>query len=345
MTPSDPALPRAGPIDGLPVIRPGRRRPLPMLLLAQNAGLVLASLMLALALLVYVGIYAAAQHALPGNFELTSAVNTTMPLACAAVAQTLVVLTSGIDLSVGGVVDLSNAIAAITLGGSVVSMVFWSAVVLAVGALCGLLNGLLVAIGRLQPILVTLATLSIFQGIAIRILPQPGGQVPQAYTDVLASTAAPWSLLYLVAIAALWWAFRRTALGVAIFAVGNDAAAAAANGVATQRARVLAYVLGGMFSAAGGLFLAASATAGDATTGNTYTLTSIVAAVLGGVSLFGGSGSGIGAIVGAFISTMIVNILFFAHIDPLYQSFYEGVFLVIAVVLVGTVGRALRRPA
>ncbi len=65
--------------------------------------------------------------------------------------------------------------------------------------------------------------------------------------------------------------------------------------------------------------------------------------MLGGVSLFGGRGSGIGAILGAFISTMIVNILFFAHIDPLYQSFYEGVFLVLAVVLVGGVGRLLRR--
>ena len=81
-----------------------------------------------------------------------------------------------------------------------------------------------------------------------------------------------------------------------------------------------------------GLFLAANATAGDATTGNGYTLTSIVAVVLGGVSLFGGRGSAVGAICGAFITTMIVNILFFAHINPLYQSFYEGLFLVIAVV-------------
>ncbi len=319
------------------------RRPLWAIALSQNTGLALAALMLAVSLAVYVAIYAAAQHALPGNFELTSAVDTTMPLACAAVAQTLVVLTSGIDLSVGGVVDLANGLAAITLGHSVASMVLGSLVVLATGACCGLVNGLLVAYGRLQPILVTLATLSIFQGVAIRILPQPGGQVPGIYTNLLASTAAPWSLLYVLAIAGFWWMFRRNPLGVAILAVGNDPLAAASNGVATRQARVLAYVLGGTFSAAGGLFLAASATAGDATAGNAYTLTSIVAAVLGGVSLSGGSGSAVGAMIGAFISTVIVDILFFAHIDPLYQSFYEGLFLLVAVVLVGTIGGALRR--
>jgi ribose transport system permease protein len=95
-------------------------------------------------------------------------------------------------------------------------------------------------------------------------------------------------------------------------------------------------------SGAAGLFLAASATAGDATTGNGFTLTSIVAAVLGGVSLFGGRGSAIGAIMGAFVINMIVNILFFAHIDPLYQAFYEGVFLVIAVLAANGIGLLVR---
>ena len=301
--------------------------------------------MLATAIILYTCIYYAAQHRFPGGFELTSSVNSTMPLAFAAIAQTLVILTRGIDLSVGGVVDIANAVAAITLGKSIASQIGWSLLILAIGAACGLINGLLVTGGRLQPILVTLATLSIFQGIAIRILPQPGGQIPDDYTTILANPDAPTSLAYLVLIGLFWWAFRRTRLGVGIYAIGNDEPASQANGVQVRRTRILAYVIGGTFSAAGGLFLAASATAGDATTGNTYTLTSIVAAVLGGVSLFGGRGSGVGAILGAFISTMIVNILFFSHIDPLYQSFYEGVFLVIAVVLVAGVGRLAKRAA
>jgi ribose transport system permease protein len=310
--------------------------------LAQNIGLALACAMLAAALVIYVGLYVATQDRLPGGFELTSTVNNTMPLAFAGLAQTLVVLTRGIDLSVGGIVDLTNGIAAITLEGSALSMIAWSVLIVLIGAACGLVNGLLVAIGRLQPILVTLATLSIYQGIAIRVLPQPGGQVPAGYSAVLANSAGPVSLIYVVLLAALWAMFRRMRLGVGVFAIGNDETAAAAHGIAVRRTKIMAYTLGGACSGAAGLFLAASATAGDATAGNGYTLTSIVAAVLGGVSLFGGRGSAIGAAIGAFITTMIVNILFFAHIDPLYQSFYEGLFLVLAVLLAGGVGRLVR---
>ncbi|MBV8914554.1 MAG: ABC transporter permease [Acetobacteraceae bacterium] len=323
-------------------LAPVRRRSQAAHTLAQNLGFLLAVTMLLASVAIYCGMYYAAQGVLPGGFELTTTVNNTMPLVMAAVAQTLVVLTRGIDLSVGGVIDLTNAVAAIGLGESVWSMMGCSALVLLIGAACGLLNGVLVAYGRLQPILVTLATLSIFQGVAIRVLPQPGGQVPEAYTTVLANPSGPVSLLYVAGLVVAWWALRRTSLGVGIYAIGNDEGAASANGIDPRRTKVLTYVLGGACSALAGLFLAANATAGDATTGNGYTLTSIVAVVLGGVSLFGGRGSAVGAIMGAFITTMIVNILFFAQIDPLYQSFYEGLFLVASVLLASGIGRVLR---
>ncbi len=306
-------------------------------------ALLLAALILAACIVVYSGIYYAQQQRLPGGFELTSTLNNTMPLVMAAVAQTIVVLTRGIDLSVGGVIDLTNALAAVNFQDSAGSMIGWTALILLVGALCGLLNGLLVGLGRLQPILVTLATLSIFQGLAIRILPQPGGAIPPSYTAVLANGNYPFALLYLLGIGLLWLVFRRTSLGIAIFAIGNDERAAEANGVRVIRTKILAYVLSGVFSAAAGLYLAATATAGDATTGNSFTLASIVAVVLGGVSLFGGRGSAVGAVLGALITTMIVNILFFAQIDPLYQSFYEGLFLVIAVLLAAAIGRYFKR--
>ena len=162
--------------------------------LSQNVGLALAALMLVTIIVVYCTCYYVQQQALPGGFELTSTVNNTMPLVLAGLAQTLVVLTRGIDLSVGGVIDLTNAMAAITLGTSPANMLAWSIAILLVGAACGLINGLLVAVGRLQPILVTLATLSIFQGLAIRVLPQPGGEIPPDYTSVLANQDAPVSL-------------------------------------------------------------------------------------------------------------------------------------------------------
>lgn len=309
----------------------------------QSAPLLLSLAMLVASIVVYCVFYVISQNRLPGGFELTSTVNNTMPLAMAAVGQSIVVLTRGIDLSVGGMIDLTNAVAAVTIHDSAASMIFWSLAILAIGALMGLVNGLLVAVGRLQPILVTLATLSIYQGIAIRVLPQPGGAIPDAYGAVLANIDWPVSLIYVAALVLGWRAFRRTRLGVSIFAIGNDEQAAAANGIDVRRTKIAAYVLSGVFSAAAGLFLAAAATAGDATTGNSYTLTSIVAVVLGGVSLFGGRGSAVGGIAGAFVTSMIVNILFFAHIDPLYQNFYEGLFLVLAVTAAAGIGHYFRR--
>ena len=321
---------------------PPRRAPLSQAL-ARHLGLALVATLLVIAVIVYAALYLVTQGRLPGGFELTASVNNTMPLALAALAQTMVVLTRGLDLSIGGIIDLSNALAALYLGTNATSMIVASALILLAGAGLGLINGALVAYGRLQPILVTLATLAIFQGLAIRVLPQPGGAVPESYTALLVNTGAPYALIYVLALMLLWTVLRRSQAGIALLAIGNDEAAAATNGIDPVATKLVAYTLSGLIAAGAGLFLAASATAGDATTGNGYTLTSIVAVVLGGVSLFGGRGSGIGAILGAFVTTMIVNILFFAHIDPLYQSFYEGAFLVIAVVLAEGIGRLVRR--
>jgi ribose transport system permease protein len=313
--------------------------------LAQNAGFALALVLLVSSIVAYCAIYFIAQRRLPGGFEVTTTVNNTMPLVFAGVGQAIVVITRGIDLSIGGVIDLTNAIAALYLGDSLPSMVVCSLCVLLVGAACGLFNGLLIAYGRVQPILVTLATLAIFQGLAIRVLPSPGGQVPPEFTAMFANMNAPVSLIYILLLIGFWFCFRRTSLGVGLYAIGNDEQAAQAHAVNVIRTRIAAYVLGGVFAAIAGLFMAASATAGDATTGNGYTLRSIVAVVLGGVNLFGGRGSPIGAVVGAFVSAMIVNILFFAQIDPLYQSFFEGLFLVVAVLATGGIGRFMRARA
>jgi len=104
--------------------------------------------------------------------------------------------------------------------------------------------------------------------------------------------------------------------------------------------KIAAYVLSGMFAAAAGLFLAATTTSGDATSGDVFVLTSIAAVVLGGISFFGGRGNAVGTVAGAFVLTLLINVLFFANIDPLYQSFFQGLFLIVAVLL-GTLIRRL----
>ena len=310
---------------------------------AQNTGLVLAAGLFLLVLAAYLALYATETDSAPGGFELTSTVNNAIPLVFAALGQALVVLTGGIDLSVGGLMDLTNAVAATQMRDDPGSIVLWSVLILLIGAGAGLLNGLLVAYGRLQPILVTLATLAIFQGLALRVLPQPGGQVPAGLTRTLVNPDRPTGLLVVAFAALVWFVLRRTRFGIGIYAVGNDRRAARASGVPVPRVIVGTYTASGVLAAAGGLLLAATTTGGDATAGDVFTLTSIAAVVIGGISLFGGRGSGIGAIVGAFVLTLLISVLFFAHIDPLFQSLYEGIFLVLAATVTALLGYLVRR--
>ena len=310
---------------------------------AQNVPLTLAlTILLALSAL-YIGLFHGQLHSYPGVFEWTSIVNTAMPTVLVAVGQSIVVITRGIDLSLGGIIDVSNSLAAVHMHSSLGSMATWSGVVLLFGMLCGTVNGLLVAYARLQPILVTLATLAILQGLAIKILPRPGGSIPSGYSNALANPGGPWSIFYVVAIAGLWLVLRRTATGVRIFALGNDEYSARARGIPVRRMKTIAYALAGTLAAASGLFLAATTTGGDAAAGDVYVLTSIAAVVLGGVSFFGGRGSALGSIAGAFTLTILTNVLFFAGIDSLYQSFFQGLFLFVAVLLGSFLGYLLRR--
>jgi ribose transport system permease protein len=308
----------------------------------QSAPLLLSIIILALTVVAWIVFYFDRLNRFPGGFDWITVLDTSMPLVFAAVGQSVVVLTRGLDLSIGGMISVTVALAATRMGAGAGDMVLWSVLILLAGAVGGLANGLLVAYARLQPILVTLATLSIYQGVAIKILPQPGGKIPEAYTNALTDPNAPTALIYLVIVLALWFAFRRTSFGFSVYAVGNDEEAARASGIRVERTTVAAYVVSGAFAAIAGLFLAATTTSGDATGGDVYVLTSIAAVVLGGVNFFGGRGSAVGSICGAFALTLVVNVLFFAHIDPLYQSFYQGLFLIVAVVLGTLVGRLAR---
>jgi ribose transport system permease protein len=311
--------------------------------LAQNAPLAVAVVLLAVTLVLYVALYMASISAFPGAFEAASITDHAIPLSLAAVGQSLVILTRGIDLSVGGMMDLTNSLAALKLHGGFATEALWTVIILLVGAAGGLLNGVLVAYGRIQPILVTLGTLSIFQGLALWVLPSPGGHVAGGYTGLFLNPNAPSALIYVVLLGLAWVAFRRSRLGVQTFAIGNDEGAARANSVPVARTKVIVYVLAGMLAAAAGIALATTTTGGDSTGGDVFTLSSIAAAVIGGVSLFGGRGSAVGAICGAFVLTVLVDVLFFANIDPLFQPFYQGLFLVVAVGASTLLGRVLVR--
>ncbi|MEP6873466.1 MAG: ABC transporter permease [Burkholderiales bacterium] len=303
--------------------------------LREHRGTLLAFL----GFIVMFAIYAA-NHPVGLNANVaTTAANKGTLLAILAMAQTLVVLTSGIDLSVGMVMVLANCLASTIVVGTPLMTALGVLGVLATGAACGAVNGLIVIVGRLQPIVATIATGSVFYGIALALRPVPGGDVNASLADLLTGQWAggvPASLVFLLALVLLVWTpLRRCALGRAVYAVGSSELAAYMSGVPVQRAKFLAYTTSGLLAAAAGLFVTFITYSGEASAanGSTYTLFSIAAVVLGGVSLFGGSGSAVGAIFGALMFRTIGDLLFVFNLEPLWQPLFQGVVLAVAVCL------------
>jgi ribose transport system permease protein len=269
----------------------------------------------------------------------TTAANKGVLLAIVAMAQTLVVLTSGIDLSVGMVMVLANCVASAIVVGSPGATALGVLVVLGLGCLCGAINGLIVIYGRLQPIVTTIATGAVFYGAALALRRVPGGDVNASLADALTGQlpgGVPASLvLLLFLVLVVWLPFRLSAIGRAAYALGSSEVAAYMSGVPIRRAKFAAYLLSGLLASVAGLFITCVTYSGEASAanGNTYTLYSIAAVVLGGVSLFGGSGSAIGAIFGALMFRTIGDLLFVFNLDPLWQPLFQGVVLSAAVCL------------
>jgi ribose transport system permease protein len=296
--------------------------------------------LLALGIFVVMFVIYTANH--PAGFTanvVQTASNKGVLLAFIAMAQTLVVITAGIDLSVGMIFILTNCLASWLVVGSPLETAFGVVVVLLVGVACGALNGAIVIYGRLQPIVATIATGAVYFGIALLLRPFPGGSVNEDLADALTGRlfgVIPASLVtLLVCVLVIWVPFSRSVFGRAAYAAGSSEVAAYMSGVPIKRGKFLAYTLAGLLAAIGGLFLTFFTYTGEAAyaSGNAYTLFSIAAVVLGGVSLFGGRGSAIGAIFGAFAFRTIGDLLFVFDFDPLWQPLFQGVVLLLAVSL------------
>jgi ribose transport system permease protein len=268
-----------------------------------------------------------------------TAANKGVLLALVAMAQTFVVLTAGIDLSVGAVFVLTNCVASWILVGSPAMVGLGIVGILATGAICGAINGAIVIYGRLQPIVTTIATGAIYFGIALALRPVPGGDVDSDLADALTGRVfgvIPASLVALfVVVVLIWVPFRRSTIGRAAYAVGSSEIAAYMSGAPVRAAKFFAYVLSGLIASIAGLFLTFITASGEASAANggAYTLYSIAAVVLGGVSLFGGSGSAIGAIFGALMFRTIGDLMFVFDLDPLWQPLFQGVILLAAICL------------
>jgi ribose transport system permease protein len=303
--------------------------------LVQNYGLLLSIVLFLLMFTLYIGNYSAGLTVPVAE----TASNKGVLLALVAMAQTLPVLTGGLDLSVGMIFIMTNCIASAIVQGSAWQTGLGVIAVLAAGTAAGLINGAIVVWGRLQPIITTLATGAIYYGIALLIRPIPSGDVNEDLADFMTGevfSVIPTALVLLVLVVLLvWMPFRRTVIGRGCYAAGSAEGAAYMSGVRIGASKLAAYTLAGFLCAVAGLMLTFVTYSGEASAaiGGTYTLNSIAAVVIGGTSLYGGSGGAIGSIFGAFVLRTIEDLLFVFDLPPLWQPLFQGVILLLAVSL------------
>ena len=301
---------------------------------AQRSPLAAAALFLAM-----FALFVAKHPAGLSSNVVNTAANKGVLLALVAMAQTLPVLTSGLDLSVGSMFVMTNCLASTVLSGSPGHVALGVVAVLGSGLLCGAVNGLVVVVGRLQPIIATLATGAMYYGVALWLRPTPGGDVNENFADFMTGSLGdlvPFSLVVLAgAVVAIWLPYRKSVLGRAAYAIGSSEQAAYMSGVPIARAKFATYVLAGLLSAIAGLLLTCLTYSGEANAllGGSYTLSSIAAVVVGGTSLYGGSGGAIGTIFGAFVLRTISDLLFVFDIDPLSQPLFLGIVLLLSISL------------
>jgi len=272
------------------------------------------------------------------TYVMTIWANQCLILGLAAAAQFFAVVVRGIDLSVGAVMALTNSLASHLLDGSPGAIALGMLAVVAAGAACGLVNGLVVVFGRIQPIVVTLATASVFVGLALLLRPTPGGTVDYDLADAITLDilGVPTALVITALLIVVFWLpFRRTGLGLGLYALGSSEQAAFQSGIRTSAIRIAAFTLAGLFGGLAGLFYSFVTTTGDAGIAAGFTLNSIAAVVLGGVLLRGGVGSLIGALAGAFILKTIASLMFFSGIPSLAQPLFEGMILALAIAIGG----------
>ena len=275
-------------------------------------------------------------------YDFSQLATTGATLAIAAAGQTLVILTGGFDLSAGAVVSLVNVVLATSFANPGVSPALPLLVGVAVGMASGAFNGFFVAILRLQPIVVTLSTMFIVQGITLLVLDKPGGVVPSTLSDLFLGDAIPNALprplLLLAILFALWSWLKRTRFGVAIYAVGSDPDSARAAGVSSAFVLFMVYVLAGGCYGLAGAFISAQTGSGDPLVGNPMLLQVFAAVVVGGTRLGGGRGGVLGSMIGAYILMLVVNILLVMNVSAYFSTVAEGSILILAV-LGSAIGR------
>jgi ribose transport system permease protein len=295
-------------------------------------------------ILLAVGLAGALAVFLPPHFtsayNLKTVATQTVIVGLGAIGMTFVIVSGGIDLSVGSLIALASVVTALALKAGAPSL--WAVMAgIGVAALLGLANGILVTAFKLVPFIVTLGTMGIARGLAKYLADEQKIDAPAGdLADLMAKSPQPeWLLVapgvWLMLLLAIAMAFvlRRTVFGTYTFAIGSNEATARLCGIRVGRMKTYIYVLSGFFAGLAGTLQFARLTVGDPTTALGKELDIIAAVVIGGGSLAGGSGSIVGSMVGAFLMSLLSNACTLAGVPNYVQEILIGAIIIMAVAL------------
>jgi ribose transport system permease protein len=279
---------------------------------------------------------------------LTSNFRTWLPVILVTIGQAIVLLGGGLDLSNGSIVSVGNVVLALTVftaqePGKNLLMVL---VVIAFGITAGFFNGFLTSYLGLQPVIVTFATSYIYSGLALLLLPSPGGEIPREYTNFYRNTdilGIPISLLIIGLALLIWALIRNRKYGRFIYAVGGDATSAYTTGVPVTWMKISTYMISGFLASLAAIFYSLLTGSGLSNSGADMTLASVTGAVLGGVSMSGGAGSVLGAVFGGIILGNFRNIISTVRLDSWWRTLVNALIIVVALAGPGLVNLIRRK--
>ena len=282
--------------------------------------------------------------------NLNSNMRVFLPIILLTVGQAVVILGGGIDISVGAIVSIINAVLATRVGlsGSPQAMWQYVGIALLIGVLAGALNGFCVAYLRLQPIITTYATSFLYGGLALFILPNPGGGIPASIVEIYRNSTPiglPLAFFVIAIVLGIWLYLRSTRYGNFLYAVGGKAQAAYETAVPVTWVQFSTYVISGFMAALAGIAITMLSGSGSAEIGGQMTLNSITAVVIGGNAFSGGIGGVAGPVMGAITLSLIQNIISFAHINTWWETLVKATIIVVALAAPGVINLIRRRRA
>lgn len=283
---------------------------------------------------VVVGLIASDRFLTPAN--LGNVFEQAVGLGIVSMAQALIILTGGIDLSLGALISTTCAMLSVVMADSPLGIIGGILLALAFGIGFGALNGWGITTLKVPPFAMTLATMSVLTGIALIFRPTPGGSIPYSLTSffIFRIGVIPVGILLMAGLfAVMIIVLGKTRFGRNIYAVGGNERTAQLSGINTKKVKVAVYALAGLLAAVSGLYLTARMGTGDATLGKNFSLDSITVCVLGGLSLMGGVGKLSGIVASTFVMTILNNILNLVGVDSYWQYALKGIILILIVLL------------